>query len=210
MSDVPGVLPLFPLPNVVLFPRMPMPLHVFEPRYRKMVEDVMDAGRTIGMVLLKPGWEANYHGRPPIYPVGCAGRIEQCERLEGGRYNIVLQGTTRVRIVEEHAGEPYRLARVEPLPEVDAPAEVMDEARRRLLAAIARAEDGPALLVLQGSPSHEVFVNAVSQTLALAPVEKQSLLDCDGPESRCARLVEILEFRHLEAAHGRRGPHTVH
>mgnify|MGYP003414648485 CR=1 FL=1 len=70
-----GLVPLFPLPNVVLFPGAPLPLHVFEPRYRKMVEDALGSHRSIGIVLLKPGYEQDYQGRPPIYPLGCSGAI---------------------------------------------------------------------------------------------------------------------------------------
>ena len=88
MPVLPPLLPLFPLPNVVLFPRMPLALHVFEPRYRAMVSDALESHRAIGMVLLKPGWEADYEGRPPVYPVGCAGLIERCEKLADGRYDV--------------------------------------------------------------------------------------------------------------------------
>ena len=73
MSDL---LPLFPLPNVVLFPNVFLPLHIFEPRYREMVADAIAGDRMIGMVLLRPGWENNYEGRPPVYPIGCSGLIK--------------------------------------------------------------------------------------------------------------------------------------
>src|SRR5262245_59961796 len=96
---------------------MPLPLHVFEPRYRKLVEDTLSSHQVIGMALLQPGWEPEYRGRPPVYQVGCAGRIEQCEPLDQGRYNIVLRGVSRFRIVEEQEGEPYRVAAVVPLPD---------------------------------------------------------------------------------------------
>ena len=76
---IPTTLPLFPLPNVVLFPGVFLPLHVFEPRYRDMVADALSGDRVIGMTLLKPGWEANYEGRPPIFPVGCTGVMTHVE-----------------------------------------------------------------------------------------------------------------------------------
>ena len=82
MSDL---LPLFPLPNVVLFPNVFLPLHIFEPRYREMVADALADDRMIGMVLLRPGWEHDYEGRPPIYPVGTSGLITNVERLPDGR-----------------------------------------------------------------------------------------------------------------------------
>ena len=206
---MPAVIPLFPLPNVVLFPQMPMPLHVFEPRYRKMVADVLGTHKTIGMTLLQPGWEPEYQGRPAVYPIGCAGTIEQNEPLENGRYNILLRGTSRFRIVSEHDGEPYRLARVETLDDVTGDEASLEDLRRKLLAAIGRGSDGPASLVLQAELPHDVFVNALCQTLNLAPVERQSLLHCDTVAGRYTRLLEILEFLYLEQTLGSRGK-TVH
>jgi Lon protease-like protein len=203
VKPLPGLLPLFPLPNVVLFPQMPMPLHVFEPRYRKMVADALDSHRTIGMTLLQPGWEADYQGRPSVYGVGCAGLIEQSEPLEQGRYNILLRGTVRFRIREEHDGEPYRLAAVETLPDGMGDTASLEAMRRRVLAAIGKASDGPVSLVLQTELPHDVFVNALCQTLTLAPVERQSLLDCDTIVARYARLLEILDFLLLEQTYGR-------
>jgi Lon protease-like protein len=203
VPDVPRVIPLFPLPDVVLFPRVSLPLHIFEPRYRKMVADALAGHRTIGMILLRPGWESDYRGRPPVFASGCAGRIETCASLEDGKYNLVLRGISRFRVVEEHAGQPYRLATVEPLPEVEeaAPAD-LDAARRRVLAAIGKAADGPAVMVLNTELPHPVFVDALSQSLPLAPLERQSLLDCDTVSGRYARLLEILDFRLMEQTYG--------
>jgi len=203
MKTLPRLLPLFPLPNVVLFPQMPLPLHVFEPRYRKMVGDALDSHRTIGLALLQPGWEADYQGRPSIYPVGCAGVIEQSEPLAQGRYNILVRGITRYRVLEEHEGEPYRLASVEPLGDAPGEAATVEEMRKKLLAAIGRAADGPVALVLQTELPNDLFVNALCQSLNLSAIEKQSLLDCDSVPGRCARLLEILEFLTLEQTYGR-------
>jgi Lon protease-like protein len=210
LSALPPVIPIFPLPDVVVFPQVPLPLHVFEPRYRKMVADALASHRTIGMALLRPGWERDYEGRPPVYALGCAGAIEQHEALPDGRSNLVLRGLSRFRIREEHAGEPYRLASVEPLDEpADDPAEVA-RARQAVLAAIGRAADGPLVLVIKPEMPDELFVNALAQALPLLGVERQSLLECDGVLSRYRRLLEILEFRRRETASGpRRGP-TVH
>ena len=208
MRTLPDLLPLFPLPNIVLFPQMPLPLHVFEPRYRKMVGDVLDSHQTIGMALLQPGWEPHYQGRPAIYPIGCAGLIEQSERLDQGRYNILLRGVTRFRILEEHDGEPYRLASIDALGDEPGDPASLEEMRRKVLAAIGRAADGPVTLVLQTELPHDLFVNALCQSLNLAPIEKQSLLDCDSVADRCARLLEILEFMTLEQTYGR--GKTVH
>jgi Lon protease-like protein len=212
VSDAPRLIPLFPLPDVVLFPRVSLPLHIFEPRYRRMVADALAGHRTIGMILLRPGWESDYHGRPPVFGSGCAGRIESCETLPDGKYNLVLRGISRFRVVEEHAGEPYRLATVEPRPELEdaAPAE-LEAARRRVVAAIGKAGDGPAIMVLNADLPHAAFVDALSQSLPLAPLERQSLLDCDTVSSRFARLLEILDFRLMEQTYGSRSrPPFVH
>src|SRR3954452_5610705 len=114
MSDL---LPLFPLRTVVLFPNVFLPLHIFEPRYREMVADAVASDRMIGMVLLRPGWERDYEGRPPVYPVGCSGVVPHAERLADGRYTLVLRGLERFRIVDEDHDRSYRRAVIEPLPE---------------------------------------------------------------------------------------------
>src|SRR5438045_3723213 len=114
---LPASIPLFPLPNVVLFPNVFLPLHIFEPRYREMVADALAGDRLIGMVLLRPGWERDYEGRPPIYPIGCSGLLTHNERLPDGRYNIVLRGIERFRIIEEDHARSYRRAAIEPLRE---------------------------------------------------------------------------------------------
>src|SRR5687767_11091579 len=115
---LPATIPIFPLPNAVLFPNVFMPLHIFEARYRAMVTDVLAGDRIIGMVLLKAGFEADYAGRPPIFPVGCAGVVTHSERLPDGRFNIVLKGIEKFRVTGEDGSRPYRLARIEGLPEL--------------------------------------------------------------------------------------------
>src|SRR5437016_1320265 len=114
------LLSLFPLPNVVLFPNVFLPLHVFEPRYREMVADAVATERIIGMVLLRPGWEREYEGRPAVYPIGCSGVITHFERLADGRYNLVLRGLERFRILQEDHARAYRRAMIEPIPEREA------------------------------------------------------------------------------------------
>src|SRR5437762_13434668 len=111
-----SAVPLFPLPSVVLFPRAVLPLHIFEERYKAMTADALRARRRIAMALLKPGWERDYYQRPAIEPVVCVGMIVSHERLSDGKYNFLLQGQVRARIVRELAtAAPYRLAELEPL-----------------------------------------------------------------------------------------------
>lgn len=118
------VAPLFPLPNVVLFPGAVLPLHIFEERYKAMTRDALAGDRQIAMALLRPGWEKDYYCRPAIESVVCVGRILSHERLADGRYNFLLQGTARGKIVRELSateddGVPpdcvYRMAALRPL-----------------------------------------------------------------------------------------------
>jgi Lon protease-like protein len=110
-------IPIFPLPEVVFFPQTVLPLHVFEPRYRQMITDCLAGDRWMGVVMLRSGWEKDYQGRPPVYEVAGAGEIIQAEMLTDGRYNILLDGRTRVRIRSEEppGGCLYRVARAERL-----------------------------------------------------------------------------------------------
>lgn len=113
------IIPLFPLPATVFYPNTRLPLHIFEPRYRRMVADALEGGQKIGMVLLLPGWEASYFAAPPVASVGCVGAIEQHVLLEDGKYNIMLKGLNRFQIVQEFGEKPYRRAKIEPLGEIN-------------------------------------------------------------------------------------------
>ncbi len=114
-----GMARIFPLPNLVFYPHVVQPLHIFEPRYRQMTADALAGDRLIALVLPKPGWEANYGGCPALHSVACLGKIVADQKAEDGRYNILLRGLTRVSIVHEVAhGKLYRKAKVELLPEV--------------------------------------------------------------------------------------------
>jgi Lon protease-like protein len=197
---LPPILPIFPLPNAVLFPNVYLPLHIFEPRYRAMVADALKGDRMIGMVLLKPGFEANYEGRPPVYPTGCAGLITHSEPLPDGRYNIVLRGIEKFRITTEDESKPYRLAEVDPLPELvpDADRLAIRQQRQRLEALLA------ALIERSGSDPKfppaipdEDLVNALAQYVQLDPLERQALLERDGVLERCRALIELLEMKTL-------------
>jgi Lon protease-like protein len=198
------LVPLFPLPNVVLFPDVPLPLHVFEPRYRALVSDALASDRTIGMTLLRPGFEAEYLGRPPIYPIGCTGSIVDDEQLDDGRYNIVLHGRDRFRIVSEEGGAPYRLAQVERLAEPERDDSAMESLRGEVLAALGRLADAPSVVV-QGEVTPAMLVNGLCQELDLPVIEKLDLLACDSVQARARRLVELLDFHRLERSSGRPG-----
>lgn len=111
-------IPIFPLPDAVLFPDTVIPLHIFEPRYREMVRDCLAGDRRLAMALLKPGWEKEYYGRPPIHPIAGAGEIVRHEELPDGRFNILLRGTMRIGIQTElPPDKSYRIVRARPLPD---------------------------------------------------------------------------------------------
>jgi uncharacterized protein len=129
LNDFSGSVRLFPLPNLVLFPQVMQPLHIFETRYRQMTRDALADDRLIALVLLRPGWEADYDGRPAVYPVGCVGRIVAEQQLDDGRYNILLRGLCRVQLGQEmEAGKLYRVASGELL--VEKPGLAGDAARK--------------------------------------------------------------------------------
>jgi Lon protease-like protein len=98
-----GVARLFPLPNLVLFPHVLQPLHIFEPRYRDMLEEALADDRLIAMAVLEPDWEKDYEGRPPVRPMACLGRIATHVRLPDGRHNILLAGVARIALGYELA-----------------------------------------------------------------------------------------------------------
>ncbi len=129
-----GCAPIFPLPNVVLFPHVPLPLHIFEPRYRAMIEDALLENRLIAMTLLRPGWEtAGDDDRPSVFETGCLGRITVEDRLPDGRFHLILRGIARVRVVEELDVEtPYRVARLEPFTDFVPPTATISREHRRL------------------------------------------------------------------------------
>src|SRR5262245_40757078 len=176
MSDL---LPLFPLPNVVLFPNVFLPLHIFEPRYREMIADAAASDRMIGMVLLRPGWERAYEGRPPIYSIGCSGVLTHVEKLSDGRYNLVLRGLERFRVLEENHDRSYRRASIESLHERALPPDdraVVRRHREKLEHLLAPAIVGGDAKI-PAAMSDEDLINALAQYLDLEPLEKQALLE---------------------------------
>lgn len=188
---LPEVIPIFPLQETTLFPHATRPLLIFEPRYRAMIADALKGDRVIGMVRLRPGFEAQYEGRPPIDAVGCAGRIVQYELLPDGRYTIVLQGFTRFRVTSEDQSRPYRLARVLSLPEADADAPALRSSRERLeeLLSVVGIEIG------QAPDDDAQLVDTLAQHLDMNEERRQQLLEMDGPLRRARALIDMLVAR---------------
>jgi len=113
VPDLPNIIPLFPLPNFVLFPGLSVPLHIFEPRYREMVGDVAQTHGIIGMMMLKGEWERDYYAYPDIYAIGCAGKIAALSKLPDGRFNLMLEGIDEFRVRREMRDHSYRTAEIE-------------------------------------------------------------------------------------------------
>ena len=179
-----GTARLFPLPNLVFFPQVVQALHIFEPRYRRMMADALDGDQLITLVALQDDADFDADDPPPVEPVGCLGRITHHEKLPDGRYNLRLRGIARVRLVEElPTDKPYRLARAEPLADV-IPAELkrLTALRRKLAEAVLpRFEpSGPAhqhlAELFQGEMPLGVLCDMLAYALPLDQELKQTLL----------------------------------
>jgi len=216
------LLPIIPLSNVVLFPRVKTPLHLFEPRYRQLARDVLQGERRIGMVVVRPEHVDEMPGDPPIYPVGCAGVITESHRLPDGRYNLVLLGEQRVRVVAEEPRVESRLYRVARVVRLEDSYPEAERARvARLRAAIA-ADIGVLIRRAQPDRSHafdpqlfagvddETFVNAVANAFTFPAEEKQALLEAEGVPERYARLASSLSFQRLELENTGGGRRHLH
>ena len=187
-------IPIFPLPGVVLLPGTLLPLHIFEPRYRAMVADALSGEHTIGMAMMRPGW-AKAGPTPAIFPVGGAGRIVASEELPDGRYDIVLEGEFRYRVLDETPPSPYRIARVEeirsiPFPTAEEAARVTREAMR-LFGQIA----GP--MALAPLPEEDLPPERLASEIALRlryePAELQRYLETDALAERLSTLIDRMK-----------------
>jgi len=192
-------IPLFPLPGIVLMPGTMLPLHVFEARYRALVADALAGDRTIGMAMLHPGWETAGEGEDPrIYPVGGAGEIVESEELEDGRYNILIEGRFRYRVVAESPSNPYRVAEVEEVRSVPFgdPSEEsrVTRAAAALFGGIARELELPPLPA--EALSTERLASEIALRLRYAPEELQTILETDSLPSRFETLAgRMLEWK---------------
>jgi Lon protease-like protein len=193
-----SAVPLFPLPNVVMFPRAVLPLHIFEERYKAMTAAALRGDRQIAMALLRPGWERDYYQKPAIEPVVCIGTILTHEKLPDGKYNFLLQGHTRAKVVREIDGKPYRLASLEPIVETEVMEIDLEPERRR----VARLfENGPLASLPTAAQFRQIIAGPlptsdVVDLVAFNLVEdislKLSLLADGDIRGRVARTIEAL------------------
>jgi Lon protease-like protein len=190
-------IPLFPLPGVVLLPGTLLPLHIFEPRYRAMVSDALEGERTIGMAMLKPG-RSEVGALPAIYDVGGAGEIVESEELPDGRYNIILEGRFRYRVLQEASTDPYRTARVEEIASIPMPTPE-EEARvtaiaSRLFEAVSGQMELPPLP--EDPLAAERLASEIALRLRYSAEELQAILETDPVANRFGNLISrMLEWQ---------------
>jgi Lon protease-like protein len=219
MSEVRRV-PIFPLPETVFFPSVALPLHLFEPRYLQMAQDVLSSDKLLVIVLLRPGWQADYYGTPPVHEIATLGSVEAHERLPDGRFNVTLQGLERVRLLpteggERSAGRLYRVREVSPAPELRPPDGVATAelaARLRSLWRELEEKSGKATVgALSGERlGFDTLVNRISSLADLPADVKQMLLEQDDLLLRAAALEghveQALRFWRTLAAFRRLAP----
>lgn len=185
-------LSIFPLPGAILFPGLALPLHIFEPRYRALASDALARDRRIAMIQpQRPGEDA------PLYSVGCVGRIGEVEAHEDGRYNLILEGETRFRVLRE-LDVSTRFRQVE--------AEAIEDEDIEALAAVERAafeQEARAFADAQGYSvdwesvsrlDDQTLINGVSQIAPFDNAAKQALLETSGLSERCELLIQLMQF----------------
>lgn len=185
-------LSIFPLAGAILFPGLQLPLHIFEPRYRALVTDALDGDGRIAMIQPQGGAD-----RAPLFAIGCVGRIDDVEALDDGRYNIVLEGESRFRLLREiEADAPYRQVEAELLSDPDD--EVLSSAERagferearRFASAQGYSVDWESVERLDDT----MLVNGVSQIAPFDAAAKQALLEAPDLRTRCELLVQLMQF----------------
>jgi uncharacterized protein len=174
-----GALKVFPLPSAVLFPHTVIPLHIFEPRYRALVKDALASDRVLALGQLEPGWEGKYEGRPTLQPLLCAGVIVWDEQVEDGRYNILLQGVSRVRLTEELPPDTlYRQVRAQALPDLPYTGPEEEQLRQAVFELAGRVPPSFAenLLPVAARAGGGMLADVVASALVPEPARRQELL----------------------------------
>jgi uncharacterized protein len=213
LDNFSGKARLFPLPNLVLFPHVMQPLHVFERRYREMLEDALATDRLIAMALLTPGWESDYEGRPPMHSMVCLGRIATHYRLADGTYNVLLLGLRRAQIIHELESQHiFREAQVKICDDLYPPqaAPRHSDLQHRicdvLLGLLPQMPDVHEQLdqLLKNDVSLGMLTDVIAYTLDIGLAEKQLLLE----ETNVYDRAEML-YRHLSSLTGNLAKATV-
>ena len=198
------VIPLFPLPTTVFYPNTSLPLHIFEPRYRSMVADALNGKGEIGMILLKPGWESAYQGTPEIMTIGCLGKIKHHSKLPEGKYNILLSGLYRFRILNEIKGKIYRQAQVEFLKEINdkdltsEPSPIKEQLIRIMRLYLKNLPEGTKIeqaLDMKNCRNLAEFVDKLTHHFDLPVNKMQEFLEQQDVQKRANSLYSLIEFK---------------
>ncbi len=183
---------IFPLPGAILFPGLQLPLHIFEPRYRALVKDALARDRRIGMIQPQRAEEG-----APLYQIGCLGKIGEVEALDDGRFNLILEGEARFRMVRElDAATPFRQIEAELIEEEDYPAlspierAGFEREARRFAASQGYSVDWEAVTRLDD----ESLIDGSSQIVPFDIASKQALLEASTLSARCELLVQLMQF----------------
>ncbi|HEY0960139.1 MAG TPA: LON peptidase substrate-binding domain-containing protein [Novosphingobium sp.] len=192
MPDEPTRISIFPLSGAMLYPGLHLPLHIFEPRYRAMVSDALARDRRIGMIQPQ-----HQHEGAPLYTVGCLGRIDEVEAMDDGRFNIVLEGEARFRLLRElEVSTPFR--QIE--------AELLDNPTDEHLAAVERASFEREAKRFAEAQGYRIeweavarlddvsLINGVAQIAPFDSASKQALLEAPDLATRCELLVQLMQF----------------
>lgn len=206
--ELPKIIPVFPLPTVVFFPKTYLPLHIFEPRYREMVRDSLRGDQIIMMALLKEGWEKDYYGNPAIYSIGCAGKIVKSQTMDDGKYNILLYGLARVQIREPIYEKSYRQAWIELFHSIEHSVQILNANLREGL--LGQLKEYGKLIGAQQQMENflkiemddETLVNLFSSELNFTVTEKQFLLEGETLTQQCRRLMDLIQFKIHEVMRG--------
>ena len=198
------VIPLFPLPTTVFYPNTSLRLHIFEPRYRSMVADALNGKGEIGMILLKPGWESDFQGTPEIMTIGCLGKIKHHSELPEGKYNILLSGLCRFRILNEIKGKVYREAQVEFLKEINdkdltsAPSLIKEKLIRVMRLYLKNLPDRTKIeqaLDMENCYKLAEFVDKLTHHFDLPVNKMQEFLEQQDVQKRADSLHSLIEFK---------------
>jgi len=194
------IVPLFPLPNAVLFPKTPVPLYIFEEKYRTMVRDIVTGEGELVIALMREGLEFKQAGISAVHSIACLGKIETCEELEDGKYNIVVVGVQRVRLKRIVQNSPYKLVEVELLDNEAYTSDSEEVIRRQnflgdLFAQFTElaVEMESHAMELMPELDFESLVNMVAMTLNLSMQQKQALLEISNISLRCDMLIPVLQ-----------------
>jgi uncharacterized protein len=185
-------LKIFPLPSAVLFPGTAIPLHIFEPRYRELIQDCLAEDKVMGLAQLSPGWESSYYERPELHPICCAGVLAWHDSLPDGRFNVLLQGVVRARVLEElPAQKPYRQVRVELLPDATFHGPEEETLRQAVFELSLRLGGNPAegLVSLAANAEGGALADAVAGAVVTDLARRQMLL---GQLSVSKRLASVM------------------